>query len=360
MDKIILRHLGSDATQAFMKTGRLRQSMECLAERFRVGVIESVSVGCFASQAFMWTSLATLLSVIILKFILSLWFNWTLGNSLGKKPKSTFASDSVSVPMSEATGAFAAEQRSKSLLPKKSRFSLQYNTQSKLARDLTRNYQYSVMKKRGGPVPKELEGILRSILLVTCYSEGEASIRATLDSCARTDFPDSHKILFIIADGIIHGAGNDRSTPDLLRDMILMDPRFGEPEAFSYVAIADGQKRHNMAKVYAGQYHVEGHVVPTILVVKCGTPEEAEMPKPGNRGKRDSQILLMQFLTKVLFDDRMTSLEYDLFRKMTAVCSTEDDRITPDFFELVLMVRFYFYKLSVSLMFFPRWMLIRR
>jgi chitin synthase len=49
--------------------------------------------------------------------------------------------------------------------------------------------------------------------------------------------------------------------------------------------------------VYAGLYECSGHVVPYVVVVKVGKP--TERPKPGNRGKRDSQMLLMHFLNKV-------------------------------------------------------------
>ncbi|KAI8925108.1 chitin synthase-domain-containing protein, partial [Entophlyctis helioformis] len=51
-----------------------------------------------------------------------------------------------------------------------------------------------------------------TIMLVTCYSEGEAGIKGTLDSLADTDYPDDHKLLFVIADGMIKGDGNDKLT----------------------------------------------------------------------------------------------------------------------------------------------------
>ncbi len=38
---------------------------------------------------------------------------------------------------------------------------------------------------------------------------------------------------------------------------------------------------------YAGHY--KG--VPCVTIVKCGTEEEADAPKAGNRGKRDSQVM---------------------------------------------------------------------
>ncbi|KAJ1954451.1 hypothetical protein IWQ62_005755 [Dispira parvispora] len=96
-----------------------------------------------------------------------------------------------------------------------------------------------------------------------------------------------------------------------------------------------------MAKIYAGYYapdenspaEAKRNRVPMILVVKCGTPAESEETKPGNRGKRDSQIILMSFLQHVMFDERMTELEYELFNAMWNVMG-----VTPDNFEIVLMV----------------------
>jgi chitin synthase len=101
----------------------------------------------------------------------------------------------------------------------------------------------------------------------------------------------------------------------------------------SYQAIADGSKKHNMARVYAGHYLCDEHRVPCILISKCGTPEEASGSKAGNRGKRDSQIILMSFFKKVTFDEPMSPLEYDMFGKVVHLM-----KVTPNRFEIILMV----------------------
>ncbi|CAG8552813.1 10497_t:CDS:2, partial [Acaulospora colombiana] len=176
--------------------------------------------------------------------------------------------------------------------------------------------------------------LMYTILLVTCYSEGEDGLRTTLESLAATDYPVSHKIIMCIADGIIHGAGNKLSTPEIclgfMTDFIVPEEKV---RAHSYVAIADGKKRHNMAKVYAGYYKYKDRRIPMITLVKCGGPGEENDPKPGNRGKRDSQIILISFLQKVMFNERMTPLEYEFFNAIRTVSG-----VTPDCFELVLMV----------------------
>ncbi|CAG8982865.1 hypothetical protein HYALB_00002881 [Hymenoscyphus albidus] len=185
--------------------------------------------------------------------------------------------------------------------------------------------------------------LAHTICLVTAYSEGELGIRTTLDSIAMTDYPNSHKVILAICDGIIKGQGETMSTPDILlgmmKDLTLLPD---EVPAFSYVAVASGSKRHNMAKVYSGFYDYGANSViplerqqrvPMMMVVKCGTPDEAKKSKPGNRGKRDSQIILMSFLQKVMFDERMTELEFEMFNGLWKVTG-----ISPDFYETVLMV----------------------
>lgn len=54
---------------------------------------------------------------------------------------------------------------------------------------------------------------------------------------------------FVIADGIITGAGETKSTPDIVIGMMDLDPAMANPKPASYLAIADGEKQLNMAKV---------------------------------------------------------------------------------------------------------------
>lgn len=185
--------------------------------------------------------------------------------------------------------------------------------------------------------------LAHAICLVTCYSEGQEAIRSTLDSIATTDYPNSHKVLLVICDGNIKGRGEEFTTPELVLGMMSDHTILpSEVEAFSYVAVASGSKRHNMAKVYSGFYDYGDRSrvpsdrqqrVPMVVVVKTGTPEEAIKAKPGNRGKRDSQIILMSFLQKVMFDERMTELEFEIFNGIWKITG-----LSPDFYEVVLMV----------------------
>ncbi|PCH40709.1 glycosyltransferase family 2 protein [Wolfiporia cocos MD-104 SS10] len=165
---------------------------------------------------------------------------------------------------------------------------------------------------------------------VPCYTEGEESLRRTIDSLAALNYDDKRKLMFIICDGNIIGTGNDRTTPRIVLDILGVDPKL-DPEPLMMKSVGEGSKVVNYGKIYSGLYEFEGHVVPYIVVVKVGKP--TERTKPGNRGKRDSQILLMQYLNRVHFDAPMTPLELEIYHQMRNVIG-----IDPAFYEYIFTV----------------------
>ncbi|OCH89984.1 chitin synthase [Obba rivulosa] len=165
---------------------------------------------------------------------------------------------------------------------------------------------------------------------VPCYTEGEESLRRTIDSLAALNYDDKRKLIFIICDGNIIGNGNDRTTPRIVLDILGVDPKL-DPEPLLFKSIGEGSKALNYGKIYSGLYEFEGHVVPYVVVVKVGKPTERS--KPGNRGKRDSQILLLQYLNRVHFDAPMCPLELEIYHQMRNVIG-----IDPAFYEYIFTV----------------------
>ncbi|ORY02993.1 hypothetical protein K493DRAFT_346394 [Basidiobolus meristosporus CBS 931.73] len=165
---------------------------------------------------------------------------------------------------------------------------------------------------------------------VPCYTEGEDSLKRTIDSLAVLKYDDKRKLLFVVADGMIIGGGNDKPTPMIVLDILGHDASV-EPEPLAYKALGEGNQQLNMGKVYTGLYECSGHVVPYIVVVKIGKPSERS--RPGNRGKRDSQLILMQFFNKVHFNTEMTPLELEMYHQIKNVIGVD-----PFFYEYVLMV----------------------
>jgi len=319
--------------------------MNCLLELFKVGILDSEPMGCIASNTLMYASLFAILTLVFVRFVLAVGFSWIQSRRLGKilslaeqkkeEEQRLKASESkygtFATMESTETNFLEKLQHSFVRLPKNSRFSSAKPNTSKIYNTLKDGRAGSVHLPDGFVDPLEMH----AITLVTCYSEGHDALKTTLDSVAQSDFPLDKKLLVIISDGLITGSGNTKSTPDLVQELLEMHPCQTLPvQPKACLAIADGTKRFNMAKVYAGWYRgSEGLRVPTVHIVKCGSPDEAGDTKPGNRGKRDSQIILMQFLAKVIFDDRMTPLEYEIFHKIQLITGK-----TADVYEVVLMV----------------------
>ncbi|KAJ3113770.1 hypothetical protein HDU96_002950, partial [Phlyctochytrium bullatum] len=432
---IILANLGEDATRAFVVRGKQREA-QCLVELFKFATLDFTSSGCLTATVVLYVSFTIIVGVVLARFVLALYFiyviGWRLGNnkayaramedlrkrraaeegarraagrgdggvngsggsSSGGDGESVAGTNTVDIPLEGVNNMrikgklgdprFARGGAGALALQQRKEIEVQNNDWA---------YNFGFMDMESPPIDPETEKLLNDptlmhvLVMVPCYSEGEESLKATLSSVAQSYYPSTHKCLFVVADGIVKGSENTQTTPDILIDMIEVDERFrhedprwgGEPAAYSYVAIADGNKRKNYARVYAGWYRydleapegagkrkggksggssqatltngeeeaggayaktlrqrTEGRV-PMLLVVKVGNEEERDpetrAAKPGNRGKRDSQIILMNFLSKVMFDDRMTELEFDIFFKLFTITG-----VNPERYEGVLMV----------------------
>ena len=185
------------------------------------------------------------------------------------------------------------------------------------------------------------------ICQVPCYTEGEESLKKTIDSLANLKYDDKRKLLFVICDGMIVGSGNDRPTPRIVLDILGVENL--DPDPLLFKSLGAGNKQLNyvsasetrcpvrllttdlQGKVYSGLYEFEGHVLPYIVVVKVGKPSERS--RPGNRGKRDSQILLMRFLNRVHFDAEMAPLELEIYHQIKNVIGVD-----PKLYEFLLTV----------------------
>ena len=134
------------------------------------------------------------------------------------------------------------------------------------------------------------------------------------------------------------------------------------PEPKGYISLVPGHKRFNRAKVHTGYYYCGDKRARIMVINKVGNPEEcgeidtniAETtkingtdmdklvskatnipnPKAGNRGKRDSQVIIMSFFSKILYNDRLNDLDGEIYIKMKQMFPHFD----PEDFEILLMV----------------------
>ncbi|KAE8227976.1 hypothetical protein CF326_g7108 [Tilletia indica] len=309
---------GRDATRMFYTNNNLRSALPCLIEKYYAGHIDKITPGCFISNLALYVSLIVILGIVMIRFLMAVYFSWFMARKMTAPPNPRkIARRKAGVPLHIMPEGAMTTYNSSGAAP--------WANKPKPP------------PSRGGPArfdSTEIGSEPYTVCLVTCYSEGEEGISTTLTSLAETEYSDSRKLLFVVADGMVTGSGESMSTPDICVGLLEADPRFGTPMPMSFTSVASGAKAHNMAMVYAGVYtRGKGHRTPMIVVVKCGTPEEASGGKPGNRGKRDGQMILMNFFQRITYNDRMTPLDFDLFRKMHTLMG-----VTPDFFELCMMV----------------------
>ncbi|KAI9066622.1 glycosyltransferase family 2 protein [Trametes sanguinea] len=326
---------GRDGTRLFYYRTDIRKAVPCLVERYYAGNIDKITPGCVVSQLVLYAGLIVVLSLVLVRFFMACIFNWFMSSRLAGPPDNRTLNRPAISPAVMPEGANISVDNVNGTAPWAGGKKLAKS--GKGARSLASSNSTLVNSDSTvAPIMSlaQIGAELFAVCLVTCYSEGEDSLRTTLDSISTTSYADSRKLLFVVADGMITGAGEKRSTPDICVSLLEADPRFGNPVPMSYNAVGSGAKAENRAMVYAGHYTVAGRRTPTVIVVKCGTEAEAATEKkPGNRGKRDSQLILMNFFSRVTYNDRMTPLDFDLFRKIHVLMG-----VTPDFFEVCLMV----------------------
>ena len=342
---------GKDATMYFYNNAATKSAVPCLTQRYYAGNIDKITPGCFVSSLFLYVGLIVILSLVLVRFTMACVFNWFLSAKLAGSPDSSDLNRPAISP---------------AVLPEGANISIDNKTGMAPWAGLSGSKKPATLRKTSGTPataalsPQEPSQVMSlaqigtelfAVCLVTCYSEGEESVRTTLDAISQTTYSDHRKLIFVVADGMITGAGEKRSTPDICVSLLEADPRFGNPQPMSYFAVGSGAKRENRAMVYAGHYSTvllmkvsldltnfvctacAGRRTPTVIIVKCGMESESTDKKPGNRGKRDSQLILMNFFSRVTYNDRMTPLDFDLFRKIHVLMG-----VTPDFFEVCLMV----------------------
>lgn len=178
------------------------------------------------------------------------------------------------------------------------------------------------------PTPENLDKFV--ICQIPAYTEDEDSLRRAIDSAARMKYDDKRKLLVIVCDGMIIGQGNDRPTPRIVLDILGVSETV-DPEPLSFESLGEGMKQHNMGKVYSGLYEVQGHIVPFMVVVKIGKP--SEVSRPGNRGKRDSQMVIMRFLNRVHYNHPMSPLELEMHHQIRNIIG-----VNPTFYEFMLQI----------------------
>jgi chitin synthase len=249
---------GKDATRLFYNRADLKSALPCIKERYYAGNIDKVTPGCFVSSLLLYAGLIIILSLVVVRFIMACVFNWFLSEHLAGPPNSQEFNRSAISPAVMPEGANISVDNKNGTAPWAGGMQKKLNKPNKVGRPIASSSSTTLINSESGAAPimslTQIGAELFAVCLVTCYSEGEESLRTTLDSISTTTYSDARKLLFIVADGMITGAGEKKSTPDICVSLLEADPRFGNPIPMSYAAVGSGAKAQNRAMVYAGHY----------------------------------------------------------------------------------------------------------
>lgn len=251
---------GRDGTRLFANRADIHKALPCIKQRYIAGHIDKITPGCFVSSLVLYAGLIVILGLVLVRFAMACVFNWFLSARLAGNPDDSTLNRAAISPAVMPEGANISIDNKHGTAPWAGPDGAKKLTKApnKSARSFASASSTTLINGNDGAAPvmslAQIGAELFAICLVTCYSEGEESLRTTLDSISQTSYSDTRKLLFVVADGMITGAGEKKSTPDICVSLLDADPRFGNPMPMSYIAVGSGTKKENRAMVYAGHY----------------------------------------------------------------------------------------------------------
>lgn len=289
VSKILQIYNGQDVTKRLLMLNNGQKIGQCLVAMFDVGQIENDSFGCITYKIVLQIAILTIVLVIFVKFGLASYYEYQFSNIV------------------------------------------EVNKQELPIKSVKDNSGVDCSKSNFGQK-------LYTILFLKCSSQTEDQIHDTMSSIAMSNYNQKFTILCIIADGIPAADEDlgDLTAPEIFLSLLEIDDEWKFTQPMAYLALGEALKKLNYANVYAAWYkHGKQAAIPTLLLVKTGNEFEATDDNPGKRGDRDSQIILLQFLQHVTFNQPMSPLEYDMFTKMTFLMGG----VTPENFEIVITIK---------------------
>ncbi|KAJ1330268.1 hypothetical protein BSLG_009583 [Batrachochytrium salamandrivorans] len=214
----------NDGTHLLWKYPDVTPDMvNCLIQKYYAGVLSQLPMSCILSRLITIVVSLTVVSILLTRFAMALFFDWFMASHLIRFPKNA--------PDNHYDTVMSLKLNSQHPLKSHMSKDISIDMRSDMAIPIRPLQRTGTILLRQDPTiqrPVPNPSDLYTVLFVTCYSESESALRTTLDSLASTDYDDCKKILFVVADGIVQGAGNSASTPDLLMRMMHYDYSFGE------------------------------------------------------------------------------------------------------------------------------------
>ena len=112
--------------------------------------------------------------------------------------------------------------------------------------------------------------------------------------------------MIAIADGQITGRGEPASTPQILGRILGYESDEVESHNTFHKYTSVGTITENYAQLH---YGTSAKGLKYLVIEKVGTSEELDSPRAGNRGKRDSLVIIMGLLNRVHYGKKLQLLD---------------------------------------------------
>lgn len=202
IDTALHATLGNDASYAILYSAG-KKTRDCLLARYTAGVMETETGGCIAHNIIMNLMLAVIIAIIVVRYSMALLFQWFIARRLVKPGgrSNWLAWRSIKGGNDDPANHIPGPYNNYGPMNIARGSSASVNTSS--SRGGTPSEQSSALEL-GGTRSDIVSTELYTIMLVTCYSEGEDGLRTTMDSLAETTYSKKHKVtLNILSDKFV-------------------------------------------------------------------------------------------------------------------------------------------------------------
>lgn len=125
------------------------------------------------------------------------------------------------------------------------------------------------------------------IIHIPLYNEDYNTIRSTLESINNINYDKENILLLIVVDGLVNIPNTEERIDFVLLNRILNNHKFINGDFVEPIVYKD-----NTLKIFSGLYKDMEYSV----ILKCGGTNEINTSKPGNRGKKDSALIIYETL----------------------------------------------------------------
>lgn len=198
VDKAMRSNLGNDMSYALLYTQAGNDVRKCLVAKYKIGIMETETGGCIADKMIMTLMLVVIVVMIVIRYSMALLFQWFIARRLTKPGgrSNWLAWRSIKGGNDDPANHIPGPYNNYGPMNTNNASSTSLGSGS--SRNTPVLSEQSSAVGLGGARSDIVTTELYTVLLVTCYSEGEEGLRITMDSLAETTYSKKHKVIYYV------------------------------------------------------------------------------------------------------------------------------------------------------------------